>query len=91
MIEISGIILDDAKGTIPYASISILEKSKGTSSTEDGEFSMLITKNELQDTLTISSLGFDTFKIKIQDFLALKEKKINWPPYPIISSKSFCF
>ena len=75
-IEISGIILDDAKGTIPYASISILEKSKGTSSTEDGEFSMLITKNELQDTLTISSLGFDTFKIKIQDFLALKEKKI---------------
>ena len=75
-IEVKGIIFDQTNITIPYVSVSIIEKGIGTSSTEDGEFSMLISKNELQDSLSISSLGFDSFKIKVQDFLSQKEQKI---------------
>ncbi|GAA4231279.1 hypothetical protein GCM10022291_03410 [Postechiella marina] len=75
-IELSGIIVDQANYPVPYVAIGIIEKYKGTSSTEDGEFSMLISKNELQDSLSISSLGYDAFKIKVQDYLNQPEKKI---------------
>lgn len=75
-IEITGVIVDESNTTVPYVSVSIIEKSKGTSSTEDGEFSMLISTNDLQDSLSISSLGYNTFQIKVQDFLNLKQKKI---------------
>jgi len=75
-IEIEGTVIDETNITIPYASVSIVKKSIGTSSTDDGEFSLLISKNELQDTLSIISLGYKTFKIKIQDFISQEEKKI---------------
>lgn len=75
-IEVNGIIIDETNYPVPYVAIGIVEKYKGTSSTEDGEFSMIITKNELQDSLSISCLGYDSFKIKVQDYLNQPEKKI---------------
>lgn len=42
-IEIKGTIFDGTNITVPYVSVSIIEKGIGTSSTEDGEFSILIT------------------------------------------------
>lgn len=75
-IEIDGILLDETNFPIPYAALGISEKYIGTTSTEDGEFSMLISKNELQDSLSISCLGYATIKIKVQDYLNQQEKKI---------------
>lgn len=75
-IEINGIIIDEFKYPIPYVSVGIVKKHIGTASTDDGEFSFLVTKNELQDTLSISSLGYDPFKIKIADYLELTDKTI---------------
>tara|TARA_R110002126_G_scaffold291782_1_gene458015 strand:- start:31134 stop:32291 length:1158 start_codon:yes stop_codon:yes gene_type:complete len=75
-IVVKGIVLDEFNNSIPFAAISILKKNKGTSSTEDGEFSLFVTKENLQDTLSISSLGFVTSKIVIRDYLAQKEEKI---------------
>jgi hypothetical protein len=75
-IELKGVITDETQMTIPYASVSIVSKSRGTSSSDEGEFSLYISNNELSDTLTISSLGFNSLKIKIQDFINLPEKKI---------------
>lgn len=75
-IEIQGTIIDNNNYPIPYASIGIIKKYMGTSSTEEGTFSMRITKTELQDTLSISSLGYDSFKIKVQDYLDQPEKVI---------------
>ncbi|WP_243739324.1 carboxypeptidase-like regulatory domain-containing protein [Flavicella sediminum] len=75
-IEVTGVILDENNITIPYVAVGIVAKSIGSSSTEDGEFSLKISANELQDTLSVSSLGFDTYKIRVEEFLALKEKKI---------------
>lgn len=75
-IEIKGVILDEFNEPIPYVAIGIVEKYIGTSSTEDGGFSFLVTKNELQDSLSVSSLGFDPFKIKVEDYLKLEKKEI---------------
>ncbi len=75
-IEVKGIVLDEFDNPIPFAAISILKKNRGTSSTEDGQFSLRITSNELDDMLSFTSLGFNPFKIKIKDYLAQVEKKI---------------
>ncbi|APZ45584.1 hypothetical protein BW723_04415 [Polaribacter reichenbachii] len=75
-IEVKGIVLDEFNNPIPFAAISILKKNRGTSSTEDGEFSLKITSSELEDMLSFTSLGFNPFKIKIKDYLAQAEKKI---------------
>lgn len=75
-IEVSGIILDEAQNPVPFVAVGIVKKYIGTASTEDGEFSFLITKNELQDTLSISSLGYDPFKIKVADYLNSDKKEI---------------
>jgi hypothetical protein len=75
-IEIEGVILDNSQITIPYAAITIIAKNKGTSSTGEGTFSMLVTKHEMLDTLTISSMGFETKKIQIQEYLKRSNKKI---------------
>lgn len=75
-IEVKGIVLDEFDNPIPFAAISIVKKNRGTSSTEDGEFSLRITTSDLEETLSFTSLGFNSFKIKIKDFLAQAEKKI---------------
>ncbi|MDO6803108.1 carboxypeptidase-like regulatory domain-containing protein [Wenyingzhuangia sp. 1_MG-2023] len=74
--EVSGVVIDETNETIPFVTVGVVNKTIGTASTEDGEFSFYITQQELQDTLYVSSLGFDTYKIKIQDFLAKKNRKI---------------
>ncbi|WP_282135808.1 carboxypeptidase-like regulatory domain-containing protein [Seonamhaeicola maritimus] len=75
-IEISGIILDENNYPVPYVAVGIVKKHIGTASTEDGEFSFLVSNTEMQDTLSISSLGYDAFKIKVSDYLKLEKKEI---------------
>lgn len=75
-IEVKGLILDEFKTPIPYVAVGIVDKNIGIASTEDGEFSFLISNSELQDTLTISSLGFDSFKIIVEEYLKLDDKTI---------------
>lgn len=75
-IEVKGVVVDEFDNLIPFAAISIVNKNKGTSTTEDGEFSLRITNNELDDILAVTSLGFTPFKIKIKDYLAQTKKRI---------------
>lgn len=75
-IEIEGVLQDANEMTIPYAAISIPTKNIGTTSTEEGEFYLSLKPNNLQDTLVISSMGFKTYKIKIEDYIKQKIKKI---------------
>ena len=60
---------------MPYVAVGIVKKWIGTASTEDGEFSFLVSKNEMQDSLSISSLGFDPYKIIVADYLKKQRKK----------------
>ncbi|TYA78775.1 carboxypeptidase-like regulatory domain-containing protein [Seonamhaeicola marinus] len=75
-IEVNGVILDEFNEPIPYVAVGIVEKYIGTASTEDGGFSFLITPAELQDSLSVSSLGYDPYKIKVADYLNLEKKEI---------------
>ena len=68
---IMGKVIDQNGYEVPYAAVGILQKNIGTTSTEDGTFYFRVTNNELEDNLTISSLGFSNFSIKIKDFLKL--------------------
>ena len=75
-IIIEGSVVDEFDYEIPFAAVGILKKNIGTTSTMEGTFSFLVTKNELNDVLEISSIGFETIKINVQDFINRKNKKI---------------
>ena len=75
-ILVKGSVFDKNNYEIPYAAVGIVKKYIGTSSTNEGTFSFIITTKELDDTLKISSIGFDTFKINVRDFINRNDKKI---------------
>ena len=75
-IIIEGSVVDEFDYEVPFAAVGILKKNIGTTSTMEGTFSFLVTKNELSDVLEISSIGFETIKINVQDFVNRKDKKI---------------
>ena len=75
-IIIEGSVVDEFDYEVPFAAVGILKKNVGTTSTMEGTFSFLVTKNELNDILEISSIGFETIKINVQDFINRKDKKI---------------
>ena len=73
-ISIEGVVYDEYDYPIPYASVGILKKNIGISSTEEGTFKFYISNNELSDVIEISSIGFEPFEITVQNFIALKDK-----------------
>ena len=73
---ITGKVIDQNGYEVPYAAVGIFQKNMGTTSTEDGTFYFRVSNNELEDNLTVSSLGFSNFSIKINDFLKLEKKEI---------------
>jgi hypothetical protein len=75
-IKINGLIVDENNEPIPYAAVGLPSKSIGTATTEEGTFFLLVSKSNLSDVLEVSSIGFETFKIKIQDFINQKYQKI---------------
>lgn len=73
---IDGSIIDDNDFEIPFAAVGILKKNIGTTSTIEGTFSFIVSTNEIEDSLEISSIGFKTFKIKVKDYIDKKVKTI---------------
>ena len=74
-IVIEGSVVDEFEVEVPYAAVGIIKKNIGVTSTEDGTFSFFVSNNELDDILEISSIGFESFKIKIKDFI-YRDKRI---------------
>lgn len=75
-IEISGTVIDENQMSIPYAAVGIPSKYIGTSTNDDGVFSMQVTKENMSDSLEISSIGFKTYKITVQDYIDNKVETI---------------
>ena len=75
-IPVSGKVINNAGSEIPFAAIGIVSKNIGTTSTEDGTFYFQISKNELKDTLTISSLGFSTYTLPVSQLTVNKKMVI---------------
>ena len=71
---VKGKVIDETKMGIPFAAVSIAHKSIGIATTEDGDFRLLLTNENLEDTLVISTIGYKTFKILVRDYILQKEK-----------------
>lgn len=70
MVTLQGKIIDSlTKEGIPYANIGMPKFSIGTSSNENGDFIVKISKDYLNDTLFVSSVGYQTYKVSIKDIL----------------------
>lgn len=74
-IVIQGVVYDEYEYPIPYASIGIVQKNIGTSSTEEGSFKFFVSTNELNDIIEISSIGYESIEITVQDFINTQDKK----------------
>ena len=93
---VKGIILDQENFLISYASVGIMNKNIGTTSTDEGSFFLMVTDKEMNDTLQISSIGYDTYKVRIKDFISqkshkviLKEKTIELSEISIVSTEYY--
>jgi len=67
---VKGIVFDDiTKLPIPYVNLSILESQIGTSSLEDGSYSLEITDKNLDKKIHLSSLGYRDSIISVNQLL----------------------
>lgn len=65
---VRGIVIDSSnKNSLPYSTISILNKGVGSISNQDGKFNFKIKEEYFLDTLIISHLGFTPIQIKISE------------------------
>lgn len=85
--KISGKIIDqNSKKGLPYASLGLRGKHIGTISNHDGDFTLSLSSNNINDTLVVSYIGFknteipvseiknNNIKIKLkEDFISLQE------------------
>ncbi len=68
--RVSGLVVEHESGQpLPYATIAIEGKPRGTVSNSDGFFSMAITDDLIYDTLTVSYLGFINRSIPVYEAL----------------------
>ncbi len=74
---IKGKVIDaETKEPLPYANIVLLSKNKGVTTNEDGLYSFDI-KDETNDLLMISYLGYATQKISLEQFAGAVTNKLN--------------
>lgn len=71
-IQLSGNITDSINNPIEYANVGILNKPIGTVSNLDGTFLLNLSKENENDTLRVSSLGFKSQDILIADLIDKK-------------------
>jgi hypothetical protein len=66
--NISGIITDSESGEpLPFATIGIISKGKGTVTNSNGEFGLKITRDCIDDSLSVSYLGYYSRQIPAKE------------------------
>ena len=66
---IEGTVVDAFGTEIPYAAVGILKKNIGTTTTDEGTFLFIVSAQEADDIFEISSIGFETFKINVRQYV----------------------
>ncbi|MBN2638267.1 MAG: carboxypeptidase-like regulatory domain-containing protein, partial [Bacteroidales bacterium] len=84
----SGEVQDaDTRERLSFAAISLQNSTIGTISNEDGFFSLKLDKRKSNDTVLISYLGYETFKIplnRISEFTVYPLKSVSIPLQEVI-------
>ncbi|MEM7161112.1 MAG: serine hydrolase [Bacteroidota bacterium] len=74
VIELEAVIKDQETGIpLPFASIANTANFRGTLSNDKGRFRLLISKDDLKDTLRISYVGYRSFFVPLNEAISLKE------------------
>jgi hypothetical protein len=77
--ELAGIIVDhQTKEPIGYANIAIIRKGIGTVADGSGIFTIRISKDNLNDTLTVSAIGYERLIVNVNDMLNIKRLDTLW-------------
>lgn len=67
-----GLVLDGVtQEAIPYVNMSIIDSKSGTSSDEDGSYTLSIYAEDLDKMITLSSLGYQNRNIRVAEFIKL--------------------
>jgi hypothetical protein len=73
--QIKGIVLDESNKPIPYVNIWVENENIGTTSEENGSFSIHV---EDQNKVFFSALVLKPKKVKFSEAVVLKEKLFSW-------------
>jgi predicted alpha/beta superfamily hydrolase len=72
---LTGVVVDsDHQSVLAFVNIGIKKKNIGTSSLDDGTFSIKIPKQNENDTLTLSMVGYSELNIPIKSILTTHQK-----------------
>jgi len=72
---LTGVVVDsDHQSVLAFVNIGIKKKNIGTSSLDDGTFSIMIPMQNENDTLTLSMVGYSELNIPIQSILTTHQK-----------------
>lgn len=75
---LKGVISDKRKNTpLPYVSLGILNKDRGTTTNTRGEFELVISEATVNDTLRVSMIGYEPRIFIIRDLLQANKKILN--------------
>lgn len=76
-LEVEGTVLNSKnENKLINADVYFINHPYGTTSNMEGEFKFNFNEISKNDTLIVSHLGYEEFKIKVDDFLKLKDKNI---------------
>lgn len=84
--QIKGIVLDENNKPIPYVNIWIENENLGTTSEENGSFSIAV--KDQNKVLIFSALGFETKKVAVSDAEKVCMKEIAFQLDEVVISKS---
>lgn len=84
-VQLQGKVVDEELGEpMGYASVSIRGKAIGTVTNDDGVFDFYVPNSCLNDTLTVSVIGYGTYKILVSEAAIIKPLSVKLKFKPIM-------
>ncbi|MBI3142800.1 MAG: carboxypeptidase-like regulatory domain-containing protein [Bacteroidetes bacterium] len=67
---VGGVVVDAANGSpIPFANVVLKGSYKGTATNFEGEFTLVVSKAHIHDTLLITVVGYKNLELPVSDYL----------------------
>ena len=82
--QTKGVVVDESGKPIPYVNIWVENENIGTTSEENGEFSIADDENK---TLVFSAIGFETLKVKLNDSRKVVLKSVAYQLEEVVIQK----
>lgn len=78
---INGKVEDASSGyPLPFASVALMNSSFSNVANSEGEFSLKIPQENMNDSLLVSCLGYRNLKVAVADFIGKRNRRIKLEP-----------